>query len=264
MSKDKKSLSQIKPSYRDQDSLEEFKLLSDFWRKSYNRQASDYDSSRYGTLIRQAQASRVYELLNELLYVDENIQVLDVATGTGIVALRLARSKGHIIGVDISEGMLNEARKKAKNEGLSNIQFVSSNAGSLPFADNSFDIVVSLKFLHRIPNDFRKPLINQMVRVLKPGGTLVVNFNNPFFGNKPLYRYLFMKNRKTHYLWPWQELQIFHFKNLKRVRVVGEYLPLTFRIARKNPKLARVMFRMCNFFPFNRFSYRPWIVFKKN
>ena len=144
---------------------QDFESLSSFWRASYNDTATRYDTSRYGGWAGQLETQRIVELLHMLVPIDANSQILDVATGTGIAALNLAPRKGHIIGVDLSEGMMGEARRHASEKGIQNVEFSVANAKSLPFADNTFDAVVSLKFLHRIPNRFRKPLVAEMVRV---------------------------------------------------------------------------------------------------
>ena len=65
--------------------------------------------------------------------------MLDVGTGSGIVALEVSRQlgkEGNVIGIDLSEGMLTTARTQAKQLGLNNIEFKSMDAERLDYEDN--------------------------------------------------------------------------------------------------------------------------------
>ena len=101
--------------------------------------------------------------------------VLDVATGTGDLALTIQKRlhPGHIVGVDISEGMLAIGRQKIEKKGLSqqiSLQYGASEA--LPFTDQTFD-AVTVAFGVRNFEHLERGL-GEMFRVLKPGGKLVV------------------------------------------------------------------------------------------
>ncbi len=107
--------------------------------------------------------------------------VLDVATGTGDVALltyKLLQPK-QIIGVDISEGMLELGREKvAKNKLQNSIQLANADSENLPFANDYFD-AITVAFGVRNFEHLEKGLI-EMLRVLKPGGKLaVLEFSQP-------------------------------------------------------------------------------------
>ncbi len=100
--------------------------------------------------------------------------ILDVATGTGDFAIACERLKPEsIIGIDISDGMLQVGREKLKNlklEGM--ISLKNGNAETVFFPDNSFDAIV-VGFGVRNFQDLKKGLGN-LLRMLKPGGILVV------------------------------------------------------------------------------------------
>jgi demethylmenaquinone methyltransferase/2-methoxy-6-polyprenyl-1,4-benzoquinol methylase len=101
--------------------------------------------------------------------------ILDVATGTGDLAIRIAHSlhPDHITGIDLSEGMLEIGRKKAKDAGLDNIiEFVQGDCLDLPFDDNTFDCVTVAYGVRNFP-DLDKGL-SEMRRVLKKDGRLVI------------------------------------------------------------------------------------------
>jgi demethylmenaquinone methyltransferase/2-methoxy-6-polyprenyl-1,4-benzoquinol methylase len=100
--------------------------------------------------------------------------VLDIATGTGDLAINLTQTSAtSIIGLDISEGMLNVGRKKIEKLNLSNtIKMVVGDSENIPFDDNSFD-AITVAFGVRNFENLEKGL-SEIYRVLKPGGTFVV------------------------------------------------------------------------------------------
>jgi SAM-dependent methyltransferase len=96
-------------------------------------------------------------------------QVLDVACGTGVVALTAARAGAKAQGIDLTPELVAHARENASLMRLE-VPFQEGDAESLPFADGTFDVVVS-QFGHMFAP--RPELaIAQMLRVLKPGGTI--------------------------------------------------------------------------------------------
>jgi len=97
----------------------------------------------------------------------EKLKILDVGTGNGSLALLLAGMGHDIVGIDVSEGMLSVARKKAKERRV-NPDLRIGEAESLEFEDGCFDAVVSRIVLWTLPNP--EKAINEWRRVLKPGG----------------------------------------------------------------------------------------------
>ena len=118
-------------------------------------------------------------------------QVLDVAGGTGDLAVGLARQvgkTGRVILTDINAAMLAEGRDRMLDRGfLGNIDYVQANAECLPFADGRFDCI-TIGFGLRNVTD-KAAALASMRRVLKPGGQLVVlEFSHPVVPLlKPLY-----------------------------------------------------------------------------
>jgi demethylmenaquinone methyltransferase / 2-methoxy-6-polyprenyl-1,4-benzoquinol methylase len=100
--------------------------------------------------------------------------VLDVATGTGAVAIELVRQKGcRVLGVDQSPEMLDEAKRRVSAAGLAGqIQLVEARAEALPFPDRSFD-ALTFTYLLRYVGDPAATL-RELVRVVRPGGTLAM------------------------------------------------------------------------------------------
>lgn len=119
--------------------------------------------------------------------------ILDVATGTGDFAVEtLALNPDKVIGVDISEGMLEVGRKKMIAKGYDKkIELRSGDSENLPFEENKFDAVI-VAFGVRNFENLEKGL-EEMRRVLKPGGQVVVlEFSKPrSFPFKQLYNFYF-------------------------------------------------------------------------
>jgi SAM-dependent methyltransferase len=103
-------------------------------------------------------------------------RVLDIATGTGNLAVPLARTGCIVTGVDIAPNLLVQARERAAAEGLA-IAFDEGDAEALPYADASFDAVVTMFGAMFAP---RPELVAaELARVLKPGGLLAMANWNP-------------------------------------------------------------------------------------
>ena len=100
--------------------------------------------------------------------------ILDIATGTGDLAIHLAKTNAtKIIGLDISEGMLQVGRKKIEVLKLNNtIEMVFGDSENIPFENDSFD-AITVAFGVRNFENLSKGLL-EIYRVLKPGGTFVV------------------------------------------------------------------------------------------
>jgi demethylmenaquinone methyltransferase/2-methoxy-6-polyprenyl-1,4-benzoquinol methylase len=92
--------------------------------------------------------------------------VLDVATGTGAVARELLRHGCTVVGLDQSQGMLAEARRRLPDE----VELVEGSADRLPFADASFD-ALTFAYLLRYVDDPAATL-RELARVVRPGGTV--------------------------------------------------------------------------------------------
>jgi demethylmenaquinone methyltransferase/2-methoxy-6-polyprenyl-1,4-benzoquinol methylase len=102
-------------------------------------------------------------------------RVLDLCTGTGDLALELARGRSGVFGADFSIPMLAEARRKADGAG-SGARFVAGDAGELPFRDGSFG-AVGIAFGFRnltYRNPGRDRYLAEIRRVLAPGGRFVI------------------------------------------------------------------------------------------
>ncbi|WP_227378280.1 class I SAM-dependent methyltransferase [Haladaptatus halobius] len=83
---------------------------------------------------------------------------LDLGTGTGLIALALAEDAGHVVGRDISNGMIEQARSKAADSGIENVEFGCGEFRD-PQYNGEVDIVVSNFALHHLPDEEKREAI---------------------------------------------------------------------------------------------------------
>ena len=97
-------------------------------------------------------------------------KLLEVPVGTGVLSMPVFKTlpDADITCLDYSEKMMDSARKRAEEMQISNVAFVQGDVGKLPFADESFDIVVSLNGFHAFPD--KEAAYAETFRVLKKGG----------------------------------------------------------------------------------------------
>jgi demethylmenaquinone methyltransferase / 2-methoxy-6-polyprenyl-1,4-benzoquinol methylase len=129
---------------------------------------------RYARLLSLGQDSRWRRFLVSRLELGSDARVLDVATGTGAVALELVRRYGcTVVGIDRSPEMLAVARRRvAAHELGANIELLEGRAELLPFADASFD-ALTVTYLLRYVDD-PAATIRELARVVRPGGPVAL------------------------------------------------------------------------------------------
>jgi arsenite methyltransferase len=102
-------------------------------------------------------------------------RVLDLGSGAGtdsLVAAQMVGEDGHVTGIDMTHAMLAKARAAAAEAGLDNVEFVESEAESLPSADESFDVVISNGVIDLVPD--KDAVFSEIHRVLVPGGRVQI------------------------------------------------------------------------------------------
>ena len=157
--------------------------MSDKIQDSYRQSRNIYDD----VLTRSTWWSRVYmdlfwggvddnEIARKVLsYIPDDFadKLLDVPVGTGVfTAAKYARMlRADIIGLDYSQDMLNQARVRFRQERIGNCRLIQGDVGALPFADGTFDIVLTMNGFHAFPD--KEKAYSEVNRVLKPGGRLI-------------------------------------------------------------------------------------------
>jgi demethylmenaquinone methyltransferase/2-methoxy-6-polyprenyl-1,4-benzoquinol methylase len=124
-----------------------------------------------------------------LLKKDSPQLILDIATGTADMAIMACKQLNpqKVTGIDLSAEMLDVGRKKVEKEGLvTKIELLKGDAEAINFPDNSFDAVMAAFGVRNFEN--LENGLKEMLRVLKPGGSLVIlEFSKPKSGIKSLY-----------------------------------------------------------------------------
>ncbi len=133
-----------------------------FW----NRSAGIYD----GFMRKDLPAFRdIIALIAPRLRAESS--VLEVATGTGILALGLASAHARIDAIDFAPGMIAAAKKKALRLGIDTVRFSVEDARQLPFPPESYDVVIIANALHIMPEP--EKVLGEIRRVLKEKGILI-------------------------------------------------------------------------------------------
>jgi ubiquinone/menaquinone biosynthesis C-methylase UbiE len=139
----------------------------------FKQQIADLYSQRSNTYDKGDFHPKLAHHLIEYARIERGQKILDIATGTGLVAIEAAQMVGpesQVVGVDISTGLLEQAKRKVKAAGLSNIELMLADAETLDFPTPSFDRVLccsALPLMTNVPADLR--LWN---RFLNPDGLI--------------------------------------------------------------------------------------------
>jgi ubiquinone/menaquinone biosynthesis C-methylase UbiE len=136
----------------------EFSQRKKFW---------DRNAKKYELFMKKDKKAyeKVYSLIKNSL--NKDMQVLEIATGTGIVARNISNSANCIEAIDYSEEMIKVARRKSNEE---NVFFSVQDAYDLNYEDNSFDAVIIMNTLHIVEEP--EKILNEIHRVLKKDGIL--------------------------------------------------------------------------------------------
>ena len=188
----------------------------------------DKNAGRYDRFMRKDAAA--YEQLYELLRpVVRHKTVLELATGTGLIAKNIVSSAAHIEATDASPEMIAEARRGNRSAKL---HFSVQDMFHLPYADESFDVVIVANALHIVPEP--EKALSEIRCVLKDGGVLVAptftHAENDLAGK---IRAFFMKlaGFPLHNKWTSREYLAFLRKNgwaVRKSTVLKASFPLTY------------------------------------
>jgi tRNA (uracil-5-)-methyltransferase TRM9 len=139
----------------------------------YNLIADDFSESRYQVWP---------EMIAWQKYFTDGQKVLDVGCGNGRMTQLLADKKIEYVGCDISSKLINIAKAKCQQYNFKTVDFQVADIRQLPWSDDTFDVLLAVAVLHHLPHpDNRWRGLQEMYRVLKPGGMLLMN--NWYFWN---------------------------------------------------------------------------------
>lgn len=136
-------------------------------------------ASHYDFVVKLLTLGREHTLRRQMIQqaaISKGAVVLDVGCGTGTLTL-LAKTEtgdlGQVYGIDASLEMIAVAQQKAVQQ-KQEVDFQTGVIEALPFADGTFDVVLSSLMFHHLPTDLKQRGLAEIYRVLKPGGRLLV------------------------------------------------------------------------------------------
>lgn len=135
-------------------------------KKIYDIHSMFYDVT-FGRLVRKRIANSIAHMK-----IGPDDKVLDLGIGTGASLHYYPKDRGKIYGVDLSGGMLREARKKIREQGRTNATVFQADAMRLPFGENTFDHVFMSHVISVVSDPYK--LVAEAQRVAKPGARIVV------------------------------------------------------------------------------------------
>lgn len=141
-------------------------------RKKGNR-FWDSLANRYDEFI-DKYAKKTYQESFRLmkLHLSKESRVLEIGTGTGLVAFTIANEVKHITAIDYSEEMIRVANNKLKESELNNIEFKLSPATSIHYPDQSFDLVIASNIFHLLPEP--EKVLSEISRLIVPKGKVIL------------------------------------------------------------------------------------------
>ena len=140
----------------------------------FDKKATDYDrwyESKLGEFVDKVETELAFSLFEPV----HGMKILDVGCGTGNFSMKLAEKGCEVVGIDVSEKMLNEARKKVAEKGL-NIKFYNMDVCNMSFSDEKFDGVFSMAAFEFIKEP--EKAYKEMYRVLKQNEYLLIGTIN--------------------------------------------------------------------------------------
>lgn len=168
------------------------------------------DSSDY---YLQVKADEITGHLNRFGLPSQKLRALDVGCGVGRVAQLLSHDFAELHGVDCSEGMIHRARELR----IPNAFFRVAGAAGLPFERNRFDLVYSMCVFHHVLDDSWSDVLEEMVRVAKPGGWLVNFEHNPL---NPITRLVVKRcalDKDVKLVWPHRMISLYRRAGLTQI-----------------------------------------------
>jgi ubiquinone/menaquinone biosynthesis C-methylase UbiE len=222
---------------------------------NYNGMAADYDARRFAG-AENAYRERIHNraMLRAIEIRDFDRAILDVGSGTcrGLQAMQQAGFT-NLRGLELSPEMIRRGRWKLDPA----IPIDRGSAFQLPYADDSFDVVVSWNFLHMFRLDLQQALVREMTRVCRPGGRVVAELESLHKG-LVFTRMSEQRRRRdtTKFTAAWEVGKLFPAAVFSQVRVRGAVFPKLYKVLRHAPAVGEMVESLAYVPPFNWLAAR--------
>lgn len=136
------------------------------------REEFTHQSRSFGVSPAMTSAETLGALI-EAVPEDPGADWIDLACGPGVVSRATAARVGSVTGVDLTPAMIEEAERRANEEGIANVSFALGDVTALDFGEDCFDGAITRLSLHHIPAPGR--VVAEMARLVRPGGWVLVS-----------------------------------------------------------------------------------------
>lgn len=153
----------------------------------YDSLAPQYDLARFGNRAGRYEFEESRALVEDILSAvlagrPKDWLALDVACGTGKIAVAVAQLGGSVVALDAAPGMLRRCAENSRAAGVEDrVTLAQASASNLPYENCSFDMIFCFRFLHLFPVGAYAGLLREMARVVKVGGYLVTEVKNELY-----------------------------------------------------------------------------------
>ncbi len=193
-------------------------------------------AGRYDSFIKRLQPT--YDLIIQKVRetIDPSQDILEIATGTGIISLAIADNAHTVTGCDISPEMIKVAQKKLEESHLNNVSFSVEDAYHLGFEGAAYNVAIASNTLHVMMNPGQA--LRSVHRVLKPGGILIAPtycHGNSFF-TRMVSSIMSIVGFRAHQKWSTGSFKEFiqsHEFDIVTFEIIDDLIPLVFAVARK-------------------------------
>ena len=212
--------------------------LNERYLENYTREAKIYDQKRWtnavGSAAKQLRNKQFFDLLKKHNLLNRDSKIIDVASGTGRIALELvALGIKEVVAVDLTPAMLEESKKKLPETYRNNLKYVVADMKKLPFEAATFDGATIGAFFYLIPLKEYSSYVKDISRVVKKDGILVCEIMNMLhllnpakFLMKFYYRHILGKKIKSH-AYPWELSTV--FDTFSPIEIIGTDFPFIFK-----------------------------------
>ena len=226
--------------------------------QDYTHIADSYDEDRFQGIRGEFNYAIDREIVSEYAEIAAPNKLLDVPTGTGRVLDYLGDMPVEIIGCDATQGMLDRASRHVVD---GKHTLLLGDASDLPFDDNEFDCIVSLRFFHLFDKQTRRKFTAEFDRVLKPGGYVICSFTNGWYAGGINWIKRVLGFRTVFFQYPGELKGL--FPNYRVCKLRGNFLPLQSRLNR-SLFLGRFLRGLTRSFPFNLVCWERVYLLRKN